>query len=91
MKVARRSPGVVCYRGVVYVVGGMGTKKDLKSMEMLCPVTKKWITLPNGLNVLSGNWVSKKVANNLFYMVPLSPINFFWSQSCQNESISHET
>ena len=68
MKVARRSPGVVCYRGVVYVVGGMGTKKDLKSMEMLCPVTKKWITLPNGLNVLSGNMISKKKLQTICFM-----------------------
>ena len=57
MKVARRSPGVVTYRGVVYAVGGMGAKKDLKSMEMLCPVTKKWITMPQPMRVLSG-WVS---------------------------------
>ena len=57
MKVARRSPGVVTYRGVVYAVGGMGAKKDLKSMEMLCPVTKKWIAMAQPMRVLSG-WVS---------------------------------
>ena len=57
MRVARRSPGVAQYRwvatteqniqkifsrGTIYAVGGMGGKKDLSSMERLCPVTKKW-------------------------------------------------
>ena len=57
MKVCRRSPGVVSYRGIIYAMGGMGSKKDLTSMEMLCPVTRKWITMSSSLNVLSG-WMS---------------------------------
>ena len=57
MRVARRSPGVVSYRGVIYSVGGMGAKKDLSSMEMLDPVTRKWVTLPASLVSLSG-WIS---------------------------------
>ena len=32
LRVARRSPGVVTYKGAIYAVGGMGSKKDLTSM-----------------------------------------------------------
>ena len=57
MRVARRSPGVVSYRGVIYSVGGMGAKKDQSSMERLDPVTRKWVTLPASMVNLSG-WIS---------------------------------
>ena len=57
MRVARRSPGVVTYKGAVYAVGGMGAKKDLTSMEKLSPVTNKWSLYPGGLKALSG-WLS---------------------------------
>ena len=60
MRVGRRSAGVVSHRGQVFAVGGMGTKKDLKSIEMLSPLTKKWSLLPTTLPTLSG-WISAAV------------------------------
>ena len=60
LRVSRRSPGVVSYKGVIYAVGGMGSKKDLTSMERLCPVTKKWSMVPASLTHLSG-WMSATV------------------------------
>lgn len=57
MRVARRSPGVVAYKGQLYVVGGMGSKRDLTSMERLCPVTRRWVMMPQTLTQLSG-WAS---------------------------------
>ena len=68
MKVARRSPGVVTHRGVIYAVGGMGAKKDLRSMDMLCPVTKKWITMPESMKNLSG-WTSATVIDKPIRML----------------------
>ena len=38
----------------------MGSKKDLKSMERLCPVTNKWKMVPDSLKSLSG-WISATV------------------------------
>ena len=35
MRVARRSPGVVSYRGVIYAVAGMGGKKVMMMMMMM--------------------------------------------------------
>ena len=34
MQLARRSPGVVAHRGRLYVLGGMGEKEDLSSVEV---------------------------------------------------------
>ena len=34
MQFARRSPGVVAHRGRLYVLGGMGEKEDLSSVEV---------------------------------------------------------
>ena len=68
MKVGRRSPGVVSHRGVVYAVGGMGTKKDLRSMEMLCPVSRKWVTLPAQMSVLSG-WITATLIDKPVRMI----------------------
>ena len=42
MKVGRRKPGVVYYRGRIYVVGGMGKDKDLNCVQVLNPVTEEW-------------------------------------------------
>ena len=60
MRVGRRSAGVVTHKGQIFAVGGMGTKKDLKSIETFSPVTKKWSLLPSSLNSLSG-WISAAV------------------------------
>ena len=60
MRVARRSPGIVTYKGAIFAVGGMGAKKDLTSMERLCPVTNKWKMMDGGLKTLAG-WVSAAV------------------------------
>ena len=35
MRVARRSPGVVSYRGVIYAVGGMGGKKVMMMINIM--------------------------------------------------------
>ena len=42
MKVATRKPGVVTYRGRIYVVGGMGKEKDLNFVQIFNPVTEEW-------------------------------------------------
>ena len=35
----------------IYCVGGMGTKKDLSSVEKYSPSAKKWTILPNQMKV----------------------------------------
>ena len=42
MKAATRKPGVVTYRGRIYVVGGMGKEKDLNHVQIFNPVTEEW-------------------------------------------------
>ena len=48
MSEGRRKPGVVCYRGRIYVVGGMSKtktkRKDLATVEVLNPITEQWET-----------------------------------------------
>ena len=60
MRVGRRSAGVVSHKGHIFAVGGMGGKKDLKTIEMWSPVSRKWSLLPCSLNTLSG-WISATV------------------------------
>ena len=60
MRVGRRSAGVVSHKGHIFAVGGMGGKKDLKTIEMWSPVSKKWSLLPSSLSTLSG-WISAAV------------------------------
>ena len=62
LRVARRSPGVVTYKGAIYAVGGMGSKKDLTSMERMCPITNKWKMMEDGMKHLSG-WISAVLIN----------------------------
>ena len=42
MKVGTRKPGIVTYRGRIYVVGGMGKEKDLNFVQVFNPVTEDW-------------------------------------------------
>ena len=42
MKAATRKPGIVTYRGRIYVVGGMGKEKDLNHVQIFNPVTEEW-------------------------------------------------
>ena len=42
MKVGTRKPGVVTYRGRIYVIGGMGKEKDLNFVQILNPLTEEW-------------------------------------------------
>ena len=48
MSEGRRKPGVVYYRGRIYVVGGMSKtktkRKDLATVEVLNPITEQWET-----------------------------------------------
>ena len=69
MRVGRRSAGVVSHKGFIFAVGGMGTKKDLKSIEMFSPVTKKWSLLPSSLHSLSG-WISAAVIDKPVRLLP---------------------
>ena len=50
----RRSPGVVAYRGKIYVVGGMGEKSDLKSVEVYDPILNKWSRLQQSMKEICG-------------------------------------
>ena len=54
MQVARRSPGVVAYRGKLYVVGGMGETADLKSTEVYDPMINHWAKLPFSMKDICG-------------------------------------
>ena len=71
LRVARRSPGVVTYKGAIYAVGGMGSKKDLTSMERLCPVMNKWKMVPASLKNLSG-WISATVIHKPVRLMDVS-------------------
>lgn len=42
MKVGTRKPGIVTYRGRIYVIGGMGKEKDLNFVQILNPLTEEW-------------------------------------------------
>ena len=42
MKAATRKPGIVAYKGRIYVVGGMGKEKDLNHVQIFNPVTEEW-------------------------------------------------
>jgi len=60
MAAARRSPGVVCYRSKIYAVAGMGETADLRSVEVLDPVTPNagWSKFPHGGPKRVCGWVS---------------------------------
>ena len=53
MKVSTRKPGVVTYRGRIYVVGGMGKEKDLNFVQIFNPVTEEWED--NDIGVIKGD------------------------------------
>ena len=63
-------------RGAIFAVGGMGGKKDLCSMEQLCPVTKKWFQLH-----LFGFSPLCTFKHFLKFMERLCPVTKKWFQS----------
>ena len=58
MELGRRKPGVVQYRGRMYVVAGMGQNKDLNCVQVLNPLTEQWEPdfSPPPLAELCGNY-----------------------------------
>ena len=54
MSEARRSPGVVSHKNILYVVGGMGVGDDLSSVEMFNPYTSTWTSLGQDMNEVNG-------------------------------------
>ena len=81
MQVGRRKPGVVSYRGRIYVVGGMGKDKDLNCVQILNPVTEDWDEVLQEYTTAKANEATKTdedneshKCNNFIYVPPLQEL-----------------
>ncbi|CAB4054238.1 KLHL2_3 [Lepeophtheirus salmonis] len=68
MNYARRSPGVVFYRGKIWVFGGMGEKQDLRSIEVYNPLNNTWKMVDSKPKELSG-WMRCCLIDMPLYMM----------------------
>ena len=68
MKVATRKPGILTYRGRIYVVGGMGKEKDLNFVQIFNPVTEEWED--NDITAIKENKDNNMASNAKDVLVP---------------------
>ena len=68
MKVATRKPGILTYRGRIYVVGGMGKEKDLNFVQIFNPVTEEWED--NDITAIKENKDKNMASNAKDVLVP---------------------